>query len=411
MMWEVNPEDDINTQWSMLLNKMKHIINYSIPQREVIFSSKDRIWMTPLTKALINEKWRAYRQRNWPVFNHLKQKARIEILKAKSLWAAKSKSSPYGLWKLAKHLSGKEAKNELHNLISQFKTPSELAEKIASVISEISSENPISTSCGSMDEEKAFYEHSCSGVWTCEISETEIRRLLEDLDARKAMGCDHIPNRIYSLLAPFIANPLKTIFETSISQKVFPSEWKKAVIVPIPKTNPPMITKLRTISLLPSPAKILEKLVLRSMRHKLEPLIGPNQHAFRSGASTTTALIQILDTATQIFDDVTFSGFGVINLDFSKVFDLVDHSTLLTKMTSARLSKNFIDWLRSYLSDRSYRVKIQGILSGDHKFLRGVPQGSVLGPALFSTLVGDLPYDKSTTVSYTHLTLPTILLV
>ena len=105
------------------------------------------------------------------------------------------------------------------------------------------------------------------------------------LDPRKAMGHDCIPNKLYSLLAPYISRPLKTIFEMSISQSQFPTDWKKTIIVPIPKTNPPMIKKLRTISLLPSPSKILEKLVLKNLWRDLEPFIGQTQHTYRKQAS------------------------------------------------------------------------------------------------------------------------------
>jgi hypothetical protein len=204
-----------------------------------------------------------------------------------------------------------------------------------------------------------------------------------------------VPNRIYSLLASFIAHPLRIIFERSISLRRFPTEWKKAVVVPIPKTSPPILNKLRTISLLPSPAKILEKLVLKNIYHNLEPLFGVNQHAFRKRTSTTTALLAITDSLTKLYDDPTVSGFGIISLDFSKAFDLVDHSVLLKKMRNTPITEGLVLWLRSYLSERTFQVRIQGQLSTTRSTHSGVPQGSVLGPALFSILVADLTCNDS----------------
>ena len=183
---------------------------------------------------------------------------------------------------------------------------------------------------------------------------------------------------------------LRAIFECSVSQRCFPSEWKRAIVVPIPKTFPPTLNKIRTISLLPTPAKILEKLILKHEYQRIEPLFGPQQHAFRKLASTTTALLTITDSLTKLYDNTKVTGFGVISLDFSKAFDYVDHGTLLEKVQYAHLPKGFARWLQSYLSQRSFQVKIQGKLSSPHAVHAGVPQGSVLGPALFSILVGDL---------------------
>ena len=190
---------------------------------------------------------------------------------------------------------------------------------------------------------------------------------------------------------------MKSIFDRSIKERVFPSDWKKAIIVPIPKTHPPVLQKLRTISLLPTPSKIFEKLILKTLNAKFEPLFGNCQHAFRKSASTTTALIQLLDTATLIYDDPKFQGFAVMSLDLSRAFDRVSHQILLKKAIVG-LPKGFISWLHNYLTGRNFQVRIQGQLSDSYRLFSGVPQGSVLGPALFSILVGDLPkYDNDNT--------------
>ena len=160
--------------------------------------------------------------------------------------------------------------------------------------------------------------------------------------------------------------------------------------MPIPKTNPPLINKLRTIFLLSEPAKIFEKLILTKMRSDIEPLLGSSQHAYRKGLSTSTALLQLFDKLTRLYDDLQCRGFVLLSLDFSRAFDLVDHSTLLEKMVGF-LPNGFILWLKSYLAERPFQVKVQNRLSQVHVCQMGVPQGSVLGPALFSILVGDLP--------------------
>ena len=81
-----------------------------------------------------------------------------------------------------------------------------------------------------------------------------------------------------------------------------------------------------------------------------------------------------------------------IFLDPAKAFDTVDHSILLDKLEYYGISGTTLDWFKSYLTDRTQNVSINGQLSISNKIQRGVPQGSVLGPLLFLLYRNDMPH-------------------
>ena len=77
----------------------------------------------------------------------------------------------------------------------------------------------------------------------------------------------------------------------------------------------------------------------------------------------------------------------LVLLDLSAAFDTVDHSLLLARLsTRFGICDQALDWFRSYLSDRTQYVRIQDVSSDVHALPYGVPQGSVLGPLLYSKL-------------------------
>uniref|UniRef100_A0A8K9X353 Reverse transcriptase domain-containing protein n=1 Tax=Oncorhynchus mykiss TaxID=8022 RepID=A0A8K9X353_ONCMY len=193
-------------------------------------------------------------------------------------------------------------------------------------------------------------------------------------------------NVLLHCAAPQIAVPLRYIFKWSLEKGMF------AKLCPIPKDSKEPITPAnsRPISLLPTLSKILEGIVSRQMWEYMEnnDPITANQHAYRKKHSTT--LVDMNDQWLNAMDNGKFV--GVLFLDFSAAFDLVDHEIILTKLMHYGFKEVALNWVQSYLTDRKQSTYINGSFSSPNVLNCGIPQGSCLGPLLYLIYTNNLPY-------------------
>ena len=192
------------------------------------------------------------------------------------------------------------------------------------------------------------------------------------------------------LVIPFGITAITHIVNCSIVNGVFPSNWKMANVIPVPKlSNPSKVTDYRPISLLCTLSKLVEKAVSKQILLYLEEnnLLERLQSGFKKKHNTATALLKISDDIFSNIDaaEITF----LVLLDYSKAFDTVLHKLLLAKLLSMGFGDMALNWVGSYLSDRCQRVKSNGNFSDYSHIKNGVPQGSILGPLLFTLLVAD----------------------
>ena len=143
--------------------------------------------------------------------------------------------------------------------------------------------------------------------------------------------------------------------------------------------------------MLPILSKVLEKVVFSQVSKYMEKnsLMHPNHHGFRQIHSTATCLIQLYDRWVEALEERKFT--GVCFLDLSAAFDVVNHSLLIKKLSLYGFDEKSIKWIGSYLKDRKQTVCIEGKLSKVLSVTTGVPQGSILGPLLYTIFTNELP--------------------
>ena len=384
MVYDDDKSLDARVEWfhDMLLSTFAE----EIPSFEVPMFTHEKPWMTPLIKHLINQRWNAYRSRDFTVYHHLKEKIKTEIAKTKAAWIKRAHSKD--VWKTVKVLSGKVVGDPISYLCSQFPNKTSAVQAINDKF------------CSYFQPSGDFKLLSKPDGKPLEVPVHFVYEQLRKLSTRKSSP--DLPCKLYKAAAHVIADPLTALFNESLKCADVPQIWKRATITAVPKCSSPGLDDLRPISLLPIPVKVLERFVLESIKPVLLRSYGQNQFGFKPRSSTTSALITMQDFITSSLDRPDVIGVQMVAYDMSKAFDRLQHDVILSRLSASGLSSSYVSWMQSYLKDRTQIVKHGDARSTVAAVTSGVPQGSIVGPFLFSMVVGSFPvkFDNATVIKY-----------
>jgi len=231
-----------------------------------------------------------------------------------------------------------------------------------------------------------FLPSSGSRCFSLRFIDPQILTLLvPKMDTSYKGAVKNVPDKVIRSSIALLAVPIAFLFNLSLATSTFPSSFKSSSITPLykckgSKSDP---NSYRPISLIPFLSKLFERCIKDQLEAYLESFsyFSPSQHGFLSGRSTDTALCEIAEFARQ----GSASGNVVVGvfLDVAKAFDCVSHPVLLNILSRLGVDQRSINWLSSFLSDRTITVRAGGMSSSARLVNIGLAQGSVLGPFLF----------------------------
>ena len=224
-------------------------------------------------------------------------------------------------------------------------------------------------------------------------TEDEIQRLIMSSPS-SSCELDPVPTWLLKQCLPVFLPNLTRIVNLSLQNVDIPASLKRAIVRPLLKKaslDPDILKNYRPISNLSFLSKLIERLVAKRINAYLSThaLLDKFQSAYRMFHSTETALLRVHSDVLAQLDKRNMV--AMVLLDLSAAFDTIDHAVLLE-----RLNRKFgirslaLAWLSSYLSNRCQCVVVNNTSSADATLKYGVPQGSVLGPLLFSLYVTPL---------------------
>jgi hypothetical protein len=223
------------------------------------------------------------------------------------------------------------------------------------------------------------------------VNQTHICDIIKSLQPKNSLDIDGISTKLLKNIAIEVSWPLAHIFNNSLRLGIFPKRLKTSRTVPIFKSGrSDLCDNYRPISLLSTLSKVLEKIVSVQLVNHLDRnnILYEHQYGFQRNKSTEHSIIHALNYISRAMNDNKYC-IGVF-FDLKKAFDVCSHSILLMKLSKMGVVGTALQWFKSYLSDRSQIVDINGNQSKAKEINISILQGSILGPILFLCYINDL---------------------
>ena len=363
-----------------------------LPLKSIKMHPDDKPWVTPFLKSLINERQKAFNNDEVSEWKRLRNKVQREKTYLKENFYKDrvmklKRENPSSWYKHLKIMTSTKTVSKISIPESPELDELAIADALNDHFANISSDIP------ELDLQSlpAFLPARKPPAL---IQPYEVYKELNRIKPGKSSGPDGIPGRILKEFAVELATPLCEVINSSYQSGTVPSQWKRAIIVPIPKERSAnSIDKQRPISLTDHFSKVAEIFIYRQLLSDINRLLDPKQFGARADRSTTQCLVDIyncLCTSAELPRNIT----SIVSTDFSRAFDRVDHTVLIQKLILLEVQPWVIEWVCSFLTARESRVRYHGLLSSWRTLSAGVPQGTRLGPLLFLVLIDDVMRDS-----------------
>lgn len=220
---------------------------------------------------------------------------------------------------------------------------------------------------------------------------SEICLALRSLKNGKSPGQDQIRNEALKNASRKLIVAITLIFNACLQLSYFPKAWRHAITTPVPKPNKPHScpSSYRPISLLSTLSKVFERLILDRLKDSLQDKIPNYQFGFKQGHSTCHQIRRVVKYVKSNFSQGYST--GMVLLDLKSAFDSVWHDGLIWKLANSPCPLYLVRLIQSFLSDRTFSVRVDQEHSRTLRIPTGVPQGAVLSPFLFNFFLSDLP--------------------
>ena len=413
----LNIHDDPNHNYQIVSTILTDLKTKHIPKKIRRFNKrkdKKEKWMTNELLMQINTKndmyvdWKSnsnnlesyqIKKINFKTYERIVDK-KIEETKKKYYYDTfrNHKNCMKNTWKTINETLGKNKKDsKLPTYVQHNNTIVSNPTEIANVFNDffVNIGSNLSSTINTNDDNFTFKQYlQTPSTSTCilnNICENDVLKLIHEMDNKSSSGNDCISNKMLKYIKNEISKAVALIINQMLNSGIFPNRLKISKIIPVyKKGNANLLNNYRPISLLPTISKIFERVIYNQLYNYFidNQLLSEQQYGFRAKHSTELAVLKLVDYIKHAIDQKRTP--VNIYIDLSKAFDTLNFDILLYKLSYYGVTGTTLKLIESYLTNRVQYVKYDTHQSTLKQIKTGVPQGSILGPLLFSIYINDL---------------------